>query len=479
VKLKNDEQAFRPEPLPRPSTDAGTYLYGFDNHLVSFGRSSGTDPNLRVWDGERREWQVNKTIVPLGVQVGQGVLAVRPNEVTHAGREVLSLKPEDGLIAEPYYASGSFVFRRRKPDATPPGNELVACRWSSEKAPLIDAASGVVLPLQTPGEFVYAYGHLGKRILAATNTGGVHVFDGDVGKWTTLRTPNGVSFQIYAAINFENRLLLGQYPTGGLFEFDGTAIKHLTDQPPVMPGVSPHAREAQTLAIYGGDLYVGVWPWGEVWRLDRRENAWRFLGRMFTHPEPTATTTHPYEHETKKLDPVLNRWGQRVTSMVPLGDSLYISTSAKSLQHLLLFLYPQSRLSGGSFEWKTGPTTLEFEHNGKRLAVFQDGKMIGSTTCELPPVAAVSQASWGEGVFGRFAGKIEQHELAAVNMSRESTIQTASSESDRATADVFLGTYVDMSRCFDAKSDVATREKAIDDNLDRIRQAGLNAVIPT
>ena len=118
-----------------------------------------------------------------------------------------------------------------------------------------------------PREFIYSYGQLGDDVLAATNTGGVYRFDGR--EWKCLVEPiEDVSYQVYTMINYYDRLLLGQYPTGNLFEYDGREVRHLQDQPPVMPGVSDRAREAQTTAIYGGDLYVGVWPWAELWRLD-------------------------------------------------------------------------------------------------------------------------------------------------------------------------------------------------------------------
>ena len=53
------------------------------------------------------------------------------------------------------------------------------------------------------------------------------------------------------------------------------------------------------------------------------------MGRMFTHPEISDATVHPYEAEANKHGLVTNHWGQRVTGLVPLDDSVFISTSAK------------------------------------------------------------------------------------------------------------------------------------------------------
>ena len=54
------------------------------------------------------------------------------------------------------------------------------------------------------------------------------------------------------------------------------------------------------------------------------------MSRMFSHPSITNETDHPYENECAALGIVANLWGQRVTSLVPLGRSLMLSTSAKS-----------------------------------------------------------------------------------------------------------------------------------------------------
>ena len=146
--------------------------------------------------------------------------------------------------------------------------------------------------------------------------------------WDTLRTPvPTVSYQIYSGLNYRDKLLLGHYPTGEIYEYAGDQLVLKRGWPPVMPGVSRNAREAQTLAIYNGELYVGVWPWGEVWRYDGSD--WHFVQRVFTHPAITDAVTHPYEAETKQADTVYNLWGQRVTGLVPYQGSLIITTSSK------------------------------------------------------------------------------------------------------------------------------------------------------
>ena len=171
-------------------------------------------------------------------------------------------------------------------------------------------------------EFIYAFGQWRAEVLAVSNNGRVARFDGK--GWTTLRVPPvpAVSYQVYAILTYYDRLLLGQYPTGEVIEYAGKELKQLKGWPPVMPGVSPSARELQTLAIYGGDVYAGVWPWAEVWRYDRDRDKWAFTERMFHHPLPTDAVVHPYETETLRVDPVGNLWGQRVTGLCPHGAGL-------------------------------------------------------------------------------------------------------------------------------------------------------------
>ena len=85
------------------------------------------------------------------------------------------------------------------------------------------------------------------------------------------------------------------------------------------------------MAIYRGDLYVGVWPWGELWRMKDPEGEWDYVGRLFTHPEIRPEVTAPYEAEMTALgEKVNNLWGQRITSLVPLTRRLIISTANKN-----------------------------------------------------------------------------------------------------------------------------------------------------
>ena len=201
-------------------------------------------------------------------------------------------------------------------------------------------------------------------------------------------------------------------------------MKQLKGWPPRLPGVSPSAREAQTLAIYGGELFVGVWPWAELWRYDRDGENWHSMGRMFSHPEITDKMVHPYEPEAKRHRLVTNHWGQRITGMVPLGDSLMLSTSSKGTYRWYdkyKFLTEKQRREYGAvlrlkmpgnlatqIKWKDKPTRFEFVVEKNRIVVRQDGVELASSKISSSQQARLKsgKVTWGRGVFGPLNGRL-------------------------------------------------------------------------
>ena len=219
---------------------------------------------------------------------------------------------------------------------------------------------------------------------------------------------------------------MGQYPTGRVFEYDGEKITDLKGWPPVLAGVSNRAREAQTTVVYGGDLFVGVWPWGELWRYNPDSRQWTFMRRMFDHPDLSEKIVHPYDVENRD-HAVRNLWGQRVTSLIPNGPDLFIATSAKSPfewdAKTFPFLAPNKWKSYGEIyrttmpghlaapmKWTDGPTTIEFIIRGPEIAIHQDGKRLATTTLtgslaeQLSRVKVLKNVKWGDGIYGRFGG---------------------------------------------------------------------------
>lgn len=478
---------FQTELLPRPSSDAGTYLYGNSGELFSYGRNA-IDRGLRRWDASSRQWILDPQTIPLSVQVQGLPLAVDQRTIWYGGKPVLELpEPADGEIGtrfgEWYYAGGYLIVRQFSPQAEGEVNDLVAYAWSPQQTDPLDVRSGIRQKLTRWGEFIYCFGQTTvspsqNLTVAASNLGSVHCLE--QGQWKTVREPDGKSFQIYAAIQHRDRLLFGQYPTGELFAWAGPALRHLKGQPPVMEGVSRNAREAQTLAIYGGQLHVGVWPWGEVWRQDAWAGNWEFLGRLFTHPQPTDQWTHPYEPETTALDPVLNRWGQRVTSMVPMGDSLYISTSAKGpnpYEPKFTFLDNDKHLEYGAvhrysspgclavpIRWKNGATRLDFVFSRNRMEVQQDGASLGVAEWDVdnPSLLDEFSVSLASGVYGPFGGRSVKQEEPSAKLG----------------AAGMRGAYLHLPRHLGPQTDPTMWPEIFRNECQRMRQIGIRCLMP-
>ncbi len=414
---------FHLAPLPRPTSEAGTYLYGYRGGLFSFSRSS-LDRVLRRWNSEQQMWSIEQSTPALAIEVQGRPMNANGNQILYDKKCVLECPEDQGTIGEWYYNAGVLIVRSFKTDATTTPGALVAFRWNPGDSQL-HWKEGKSIPLTHPTEFIYSYGQLGRganhQIFAASNRGTVLLFRN--GSWESVRESDGRSFQVYCALNYRDRLLVGQYPTGQLLELSDGKLELLPDSPPVMPGVSRNAREAQSITIFGGDMIVGVWPWGEVWRRNENGGDWEFLQRVFTHPAPTDQTTHPYEKETMALDPVLNRWGQRVTSLVPMGDSLYISTSAKGhnpfeekfeflsdgkhLEYGMVYRYQRSGCLSLPISWTNQRTRVEIQFSKNRIRVLQDGQEMGSSTWEMSDPAVLEDWSLtaGQGVYGPFDGQ--------------------------------------------------------------------------
>jgi len=136
--------------------------------------------------------------------------------------------------------------------------------------------------------------------------------------------PRGVQF--YSSVLFEGKTLVGEWPTGRLYEFKGGKLFPSALSPNILSQDKPISNnyEAQSIAMYCGDLFVGYWPRGEIYRFDHVRREWSLFVRLFDHPEDEDVI--PYSiRENDGLVPAF--FGQRVTALVPFGESLYAVTS--------------------------------------------------------------------------------------------------------------------------------------------------------
>ncbi len=430
VRPTDGRRTFATVKLPRPNDLCGTYLYSRDDVVYStYGGSKAWGPEKQTWEPVADIGGTRETM-----RVGNSLLRFGGSRVTFDGRTILE-PPAEGSYQLFFYANGHLCFyhvnkrsgayRPYKSDADG-FSKLYACPWIPGDGG-IDLSQAVVLTLPVVGETTFAWGQLGKQIVTGSNVGGFYVFED--GAWRMLLEPQlGVSYQLYSTMAYRDRLLMGQYPTGRIFAYDGKTITDLAGWPPRLEGVSGSSREAQSTAIYGGDVFVGVWPWGELWRYNLDSKTWVFMRRMFEHPALSDKITHPYDAETAQhAGPVSNQWGQRVTSLVTSGTDLFVSTSAKWPcdwdAEKFPFLAPDKWKSYGTVyrmtmpghlgavtKWTEGPTQLQFTIRGAEITIAQDGEKLAGVTVagrigeQLEALAGLESIRWGTGIYGPFAG---------------------------------------------------------------------------
>lgn len=429
VRPDSGNAAYEVERLPHPDLDTGVYLCEYDQEIYAWSYVRGN--SVRKWDRQSGSWLKE---LPPGLpamrsgdgvmRLGKGRLAFSNSTAWYDDRKILS-PPEEGRFYNFYYADNHLFFYHRSSDAKNLFTRLVACPCTVNENGIepISMESAIVFETKYDQETPFAWGQYDGQILTVSNQGGIYVFED--GRWrTTLAADKRYSYQVYSALRWYDRLLLAQYPTGNIFEYRGEQAIHRKDWPPVMPGVSPSARECQTLAIYGGELLAGVWPWAELWTHDRDSERWRFSMRMFTHPEPTTETVHPYEAETDRFNLVRNHWGQRITSLVPQGDSLLVATSSKGTERWddrYDFLTETQRREYGAVlklrlpgnlavqpAWTDGVTRLEFIFDGQTMTVLQEGEKLQSTSVgdQFDVDLAEVRVNWSRGIFGPLDGQL-------------------------------------------------------------------------
>ncbi len=414
------------ELLPRPSPIVHQSVQDMDGDLYAW--TYYKDLTVRRWNPATGQWQDTDLLDRERAGFGDGFLRVAGRLLVHQlsqawydGQLILPA-PAEGSYHNLYYAAGHLCFFHTR-SGEGGFTRICAVPWQPGMAQA-DVSRMQYVETRKVGETPFVWGQLDGEVVTVSNWGTTAVFDGE--RWRVIRWPvENTSYQIYSAVNYEGDLLLGQYPTGRLFRFDGHTVTELADFPPVMPGVATYAREAQSTMLYRGDLYVGVWPWAELWRYDRDARSWTLASRMFTEPPLTDQVGHPYEgeiiayNEANGTDIVMNLWGQRVCGLAPWQDSLMIATSAKGPmerdprlpfltdevyeQYGRIWRYALTGHLSATLKSEQRPTEVTCRLERNRLVVLQDGVVRGETSIEPSLLADLRPAriTWGRGLFGR------------------------------------------------------------------------------
>ncbi len=426
VRPQSAGDSFTLDRLPHPDLEAGVYLFDLNEQIYAWTSVDGN--SVKRWDVGSETWVAGLPEDTPAIRSGDGVVRVGHGQLTFAndkawynGKQILTA-PATGGYRDFYYAQGHLCFYHRL--AGDDGfTKLYSCAWTPSDSDAIDIDDAVILDTPFDRETPFAWGQWKDQVVTVSNMGGIYVFED--GEWNmTLAPDDKTSYQVYSALHWQDRLLLAQYPTGNVFEYRGHDARRLPNWPPVLPGVASSARECQTLSVYRGDLLAGVWPWAEMWRRNPDAGRWISMGRMFTHPETTAEFQHPYETEAKNNNVVANYWGQRVTGMIPLGDSLYVSTSSKGTvawKDHYDFLTDEERREYGAvlrlkmpgnlatqFRWQDRPVKFSFSIEPGRMTVHQDGELLATNVLpdDFDPDLTSLSTQWGSGTFGPGRGTL-------------------------------------------------------------------------
>ncbi len=136
---------------------------------------------------------------------------------------------------------------------------------------------------------------------------------------THVLPPIEPSNQFYSSAIYEGRTLIGEYPTGHLFEFDGERVFR-SDIPRPLDG---HALESQVLMPFCGSLFVGYWHSGTIYRWDGK--AWHGPIRLFHHDADYPQ----FSEQAERAGQIFNFFGRRAPSLVPYNGALYAITASK------------------------------------------------------------------------------------------------------------------------------------------------------
>ncbi|MCG6121921.1 MAG: hypothetical protein MEP57_04340 [Microvirga sp.] len=260
---------------------------------------------------------------------------------------------------------------------------------------------------------IFVFGSRGE-VFDVSNDGNVNVINGR----------SEISYQIYASLRYGSTFLLGQYPSGNLKSLMRGALLA-----PVIPEIGaqacsePHGREAQSLSIWGGEVAVGMWPWGEVWT-GRPGRDWTMAARVFQHPEQPCGAV-PFAKLLEDEGEVYNALGQRIFGFANWANGLAVSTYLKhpSLSDHLDLLpgvaqeeYGRVLLLERDYEI-TCDINLESDMNFRfkiykeKMSIYSNDEEVCSRPIDpdqLGDSLAQGNMQYGNGVWGKASGALLQ-----------------------------------------------------------------------
>jgi hypothetical protein len=342
--------------------------------------------------------------------VDNRLLVIYPDKIRFGSRAV-RFDPEAFGVFGVYdislglYAHGRMFLAVKRLNADLAGGwevGLLDCGWRHDDTELADCgyhAIPVAAGTDPSSYRVFGLHALGpRRLLVYGLTGYLASYNS--GEWDMLVDIDPTrSWQAYSTITFGTKVLIGHYPTGGVFAFDDAG----DGRPPslellgrVEPTPAVRRDEVQALMRLGDGLAAGVWPWGEIFLSQDAAN-WQRLFRAFALPGDEPSYSHPYESTIGS-----NCLGQRAFQVVPTPMGLAFNTTLKnaSCAGWLQALTDEERNEYGSvgfiertnalscpFVWSAEPAQISF-------GVTRDGRMLVTQRGRVLCSKATSGPTW-------------------------------------------------------------------------------------
>jgi hypothetical protein len=248
--------------------------------------------------------------------------------------------------------------------------------------------------------------------------------------WTSLETPDGT--RVEAIAPFDGSLYATSYDRGHVARFDGERWEDLG-----AVGEAEANTQTYSFAVHEGDLHVGTWPSGRVYRL-AEGNRWDDLGRLGEEREVMGMLVHNgrfiagslplanvYRYEgdrqwrfLKQLDATPDVVYRRAWTMAEQDGRMFVSTlpSGEVFSHRA----GASTLWGETFPagWKHVAAT----RSGDTLRLFVDGEEVASNTTADAGAFNLSTAGpllIGSGPNAPFRGKLAEVRLYDRALSQE------------------------------------------------------------
>lgn len=426
VKSQHDSVSIIDIDNPFPGIDECGRIFNVNNELWALNYKH----EKKKYNSETKQWEkinnlkLNSAGYLIDVQKLQDSIVWVYVDGVFWGNKPLYIeeRPEYRIIT--FYANNSNVLIFRTTEDT-----LHNCRnlisigklnWVDNQPEIkIDTSYQGLCPLPwLAGAYCWAYQQ--NHFYVSTNSGHTYKLNSDSLVVITERDIYDYAtegWQAYSMINFRNKLLLGHYPSGKIFEINQNQI----DTPlnifnvPVREDIMAQEREAQTMAIYAGYLMCGLWPWGELYGYNVNTKEWSLYQRFFKFPGYRKELTPFYDRIEFNSGVPNNQWGQRITDLVPYGKYLAVNTSFKNVvfEEDKKYLFPDEIKQYGKvylleipgqissvINWKE-EIELKFICKNGLMKIYQDDNLIVENKIDALDKHINFQIMPHNGIFGK------------------------------------------------------------------------------